>query len=133
MNLIRNCHILFIAFGGDITCDFESNESFEGHCNWQYSFLSRNTLEWYIDSDHSRPKWENGKRIAEICNEFLLILYDFSGNHAVRLLGKGFVAIHSTADFSCSSIGTQKTFGFMYKLQSSNVSTLISIQDRFFL
>ena len=57
----KNCHIFFIAFGGDITCDFESNESFAGHCNWQYSFLSRNTLEWYIDSDHSRPKWENGK------------------------------------------------------------------------
>ena len=67
-----------------------------------------------------------------ICNEFLLILYNFLGNHAVRLLGKGFVVIHSTADFSCSSIGTQKTFGFMYKLQSSNVSTLISIQDPFF-
>ena len=129
---MRNCHI--IAFGGDVTCDFESNESFEGHCNWQYSFLSRNTFEWYIDSDHSRPKWENGKKISSIiCNGFLLILYDFLGNHAVRLLGKGFVVIHSTADFSCSSIGTQKTFGFMYKQKSSNVSTLISIQDPFFL
>ena len=62
-----------------------------------------------------------------------LILYDFSGNHAVGLLGKGFAVIHSTADFSCSSIGTQKTFGFMYKQKSSNVSTLISIPDRFFL
>ena len=116
---------MFIAFGGDITCDFESNESFVGHCNWQYSFLSRNTLEWYIDSDHSRPKWENGKRISSlICNGSLLILYDVLGNHAVRLLGKGFVAIHSTADFSCSSIGTQKIFGFMYKQKNSNVSTL---------
>ena len=42
----------------------------------------------------------------------------------MRLLGKGFVAIHSTADFSCSSIGTEKIFGFMYKQTSSNVSTL---------
>ena len=68
-----------------------------------------------------------------ICNEVLLILYIFLGNHAVRLLGKGFVVIHSTADFSCSSIGSQKTFGFMYKQKSSNVSTLILIQGPFFL
>ena len=45
----------------------------------------------------------------------------------MRLLGKGFVAIHSTADFSCSSIGTEKMFGFMYKQTNSNVSNSRSI------
>ena len=54
----------------------------------------------------------------------------FLGNHAVRLLGKGFVVIHSTADFSCSSIGTEKIFGFMYKQKSSNVTTYFNFNSR---
>ena len=115
------------AFGGDITCDFESSESFEGHCNWQYSYLSRNTFEWYQDSDKSRPKWEHGKNNMFFQYFFLPIHKFVTGNNAVRLLGKGFVVIHSTADFECSNIGSEKIFGFMYKLKNSEVSITIFI------
>ena len=56
--------------------------------------------------------------------DFYPVCFNILGNHAVRLQGKGLVVIHSTADFRCSSIGLEKIFGFMYKMENSSVNSI---------
>ena len=89
--------------------------------------MSRDTFEWYQDSEKSRVRWENGKRKNKVLNyifSFQNFLY-IIGNNAVRLIGEGSIVIHSTAEFKCSSIGKEKIFGFMYKSKNSLVNLYI--------
>ncbi len=53
----------FLAFSGDISCDFESAQWDTGFCNWQYDFSSTNLLNWVEASstDFSiKEKWKYG-------------------------------------------------------------------------
>ena len=52
--------IFNLAYGGDITCDFESSDWNNGHCNWQYSFLSKNILTRFYEKDESDTKNKYG-------------------------------------------------------------------------
>ena len=51
-----NLFIQHIAYGGDITCDFESQFWYRGHCNWIYSGMSENTFQWISDQPNSMTR-----------------------------------------------------------------------------
>ena len=56
--------ISFTAYGGDISCDFESRHWNDGVCNWEYDLGSSETLIWTQASaldKNSKQKWKLGK------------------------------------------------------------------------
>ena len=35
-----------LAYGGDVSCNFDSELWFKGHCNWIYSSLTSDFFDW---------------------------------------------------------------------------------------
>ena len=35
-----------LAYGGDVSCNFDSELWFKGHCNWIYSSLTSDFFAW---------------------------------------------------------------------------------------
>ena len=62
---------VFLAFIGDISCNFETAHWDSGFCNWQYDFSSPNLLK-LVEAPASdltlKKRWKNGelKKIALI-------------------------------------------------------------------
>ena len=62
------CMIIYMraAYGGDITCDFESPLWSKGHCNWDYAIESNRRLERTYapppdEGQTTRQRWGLGK------------------------------------------------------------------------
>ncbi len=96
----------FVAFGGDISCDFETEQWDEGFCNWRYDFASTDVFTWETspESDLSlKKRWQYGKifltyslklrsnsviTITVITNSLTIKICRFIGSQIVILLDK---------------------------------------------
>ena len=54
------------AYGGDLSCDFESSSWYKGHCNWHQTIMSTKRLERVYQpppdpSKETRQRWRLGE------------------------------------------------------------------------
>jgi hypothetical protein len=55
--------LTFTAFGGDISCDFETEQWDEGYCNWRYDFASTDVFTWETSPTSDlilKKRWQYG-------------------------------------------------------------------------
>ena len=86
----------FLAYGGDISCNFESELWFKGHCNWIYSASTKDYFEWSKHPDQS---------------------------HFIEVTGEKEVALETLGSYICDG-SNSRSFGMKFSSQNASVSTL---------
>ena len=103
----------FSVFGEDMSCDFESELWYKGHCNWIYSSSSKDQFEWITDDDEA--------------NSFI----EMKGNQKVVLESLGAFTCHANNDikmtFKLKMQGSKVKIGLEYETGYYNTLGIMSL------